>query len=438
MFLPFLILLSTVPLCIQAMDMSSGAEDDTVYTRPDIRDAVPRTFHWIATVAMLFLLPCLTAAFAFAGRLRGSLFLHAISGVYAIMEVLILSFADNDGVENRTSKGTGVSLLLLIWSNLLIGIVARRHLFSKISDTSTPITNFTLLTKIHATMSFLIPIAGFIKVCLAPVSMFGFCRDSHTGQCIAHGIMGTSFIFYGLIYCIVLVIPRFRQSESRVSQDHIDSWIMCLYGIVNTFTEHRWGREEWFMHDYQHTAMGIIWWCGGILGIYLSRNGRRTFVPSLIIMFTGWAMTQHHQHLEISTKVHLLFGLILTVGGALRIVEITFLLKDGRCASSGEILSFQYLAPFCLICAGTLFMSANEQQLVLVLRLGAEQSAYIMIIVSGAFLLTFWFLFSLDFYLLLVKRRQSSVGFLDKYLNTENEVHEPTTEPEFEMDSQSG
>ena len=146
------------------------------------------------------------------------------------------------------------------------------------------------------------------------------------------------------------------------------------------------------MHDYQHTAMGI-------LDILLSRKGKRTFVPGLSIIFTGWSMIQHHQHLEISTNVHNMFGLILMLGGVLRIIEITILLKDKQ--FSDEILSFQYLPPFCLVCAGCMFMAANQEQLYLVLRLGAEHSAYILIIISGAFLLYCWILFCLEYYLYL-------------------------------------
>ena len=69
--------------------------------------------------------------------------------------------------------------------------------------------------------------------------------------------MWTVFTLYAFIYTLVLIIPWLRNSKSHYSQDFIDSWIMCLWGIVNTFTEHRWGREGWHRSDYQHTTMGI-------------------------------------------------------------------------------------------------------------------------------------------------------------------------------------
>ena len=117
---------------------------------------------------------------------------------------------------------------------------------------------------------------------MAPVALFGFCYGKHTGQCIAHGIMGSAFILYSFVLSLVLVIPWIRKHQllntsdgggggaTGTSQEFYDSTVMMVWG-VNTFTEHRWGRESWSMGDYQHTAMGIIggWWN---IRMYLSRK----------------------------------------------------------------------------------------------------------------------------------------------------------------------
>ncbi|QLQ79378.1 hypothetical protein HG537_0C00250 [Torulaspora globosa] len=400
---------------VAAMEMPDGDE----YTRPNIVDAGPKTLHWITSLLLLLVVPSFATALAFAGKIYSSVFLQVISGVYAVLEALILRFNDGDGVENRTSRGSAWSLMILTWVSILVGglatgsgLLAKNPRMQKIISH----TGEAKLSLLHRALSFATVLNGWVKLCLAPVAMFGFCREKHTGQCIAHGIMGSAFVLYGFIYTTVLVVPWLRNSQASYSQDHIDSWVMCIWGIVNTFTEHRWGREDWSMSDYQHTIMGVIWWCGGILGIFLSRKGRRTFVPSLIIIFTGWAMSEHSQHLYISTKVHYVFGLVLMTGGALRIVEISFLLKDERAAD--KIYSFQYLAPFCLVCAGIVFMGANEEQLILVLRLGADHSAYILLLGSAAFMVYFWMLSCLEFYLHLIERSQN--GFLTKYSNLEN------------------
>ena len=159
---------------------------------------------------------------------------------------------------------------------------------------------------------------------MAPVALFGFCYGKHTGQCIAHGIMGSAFILYSFVLSLVLVIPWIRKHQllntsdggggggaTGTSQEFYDSTVMMVWGVVNTFTEHRWGRESWSMGDYQHTAMGIIWWGGGLLGMYLSRKNHRSFIPALLLIFTGYSMSQHAQHLIISTKVHSVFGISL-------------------------------------------------------------------------------------------------------------------------------
>lgn len=383
-----------------AMDMGTeshrmhggdGSTSNESYTRPDIKYPVSRTFHWISALTLQFLLPSISACCAYGDKITASMGIIILPSIYSNLELFFFDFKDNNGKGNVVSRGTALTICIMQNCNVLLAAIPS----SKISETTA-----RRLEKLYKTLLSLTVVAGFIKVCMAPITMFGFCRGGYTGQCLAHGIMGTSFILYGGFYSLVLMVPKVRDAIAPIcSQDHLDSWVMCLYGIVNTFTEHRWGREPWFMHDYQHTAMGILWWSGGILGILLSRKGKRTFVPSLLIMFTGWAMTQHHQHLEISTHVHYMFGLILTLGGALRIIEIVILLKDK--SSSKEIISFQYLPPFCLVCAGILFMSANQEQLVLVLRLKAEHSSYIMVVISGAFLLYFWLVFCLEFYLYL-------------------------------------
>lgn len=408
-----------------AMEMDNTDE----YTRPNIVDAGPKTFHWLCSLFLLLLIPSFATCLTFAGKIYTSVFLQIICGCYAILEALVLKFEDGDGVENRTSRGTAWFLMWITWVTIFFGglasgtgiLVRNKKLQAFVSHTG----EFKL-SLVHRVLSFMVVLTGWVKICLAPVALFGFCRDKHTGQCIAHGIMGSAFILYGFVYSLVLVIPWLRLSQASFSQDHIDSWVMCLWGIVNTFTEHRWGREDWSMSDYQHTIMGVIWWCGGILGIFLSRGGRRTFVPSLIIIFTGWAMSEHSQHLLISTKVHYVFGLVLMSGGALRIIEISFLLKDER--AGDKIYSFQYLAPFCLVCAGVMFMGANEEQLILVLRLGADHGAYILLLGSAAFMIYFWMLVCLEIYLHLIEKEQK--GFLSKYSNLEG----PVEDPDFELE----
>jgi hypothetical protein len=387
-----LALLLLFPLAF-AMEM-----DDGDYTRPNITNAGSKTFHWLLAVFLGLILPSISTVLVFAEKLHAAVLFQIICAAYFLFDVLFLSFPDGDGVENRTSKGTGVTLMLASAITVFFALLHSGSKFlqngkmgavAKLSERSVRI--------IHRTLSVIITLIGWVRACMAPVAMFGFCRDLHTGQCLAHGIMGSAFVGYGFVYVMVLVLPYFRESSHKHSQEFYDSTVMMIWGIVNTFTEHRWGTEPWGHGDYQHTAMGIIWWCGGLLGMFLSRGGRRSFIPSLLLIYTGWAMSEHVQELAVSTKVHYMFGLVLMTGGALRIMEIAFLLRDERCVP-GKILSFQYLPSFCLIESGVLFMGANEEQLELVLRLKADHSSYIMVITGAAFMIYLWMLLLLELY----------------------------------------
>jgi len=95
--------------------------------------------------------------------------------------------------------------------------------------------------------------------------------------------------------------------------------------------------------------MGIIWFCAGILGLFLSsRKGQpqRNLIPALVIILTGWSMASHAQALEFSTNLHAIFGHTLMAAGVTRIVEIVMVLRDAWNAGDDEIRSFQYLPPF--------------------------------------------------------------------------------------------
>lgn len=356
--------------------------------------------HWFASVFTLVILPCIAACYALADKLHTSLIIQIASGIYSIVEALVLRFPDPDGHENRTSRGTAWFLMLFYGVAIFNGAICEgTNLFvsrfkdSRIGKVSSRMTPFT-----YKILSVLICECGFVKAAMNIVAILGFCYDDHTGQCNAHGIMGMSFMAYGWFLATMLVIPWLRINRHKYSQEMYDSCMLTAWGIVNTFTEHRpW--EPWSHHDYQHTSMGIIFWACGMLGIFLSRHHKRNFMPALTLIFTGYAMCQHPQHTYTSEKVHTFFGMVLILGGASRIAEISFVLNDRDSDPSGNILSFQYLPPFALVSAGVLFMGANEEQVQLVIDMGADHAAYIMCALSAACLILMFYLGLLEFYL---------------------------------------
>ncbi|GAW07195.1 integral membrane protein [Lentinula edodes] len=246
--------------------------------------------------------------------------------------------------------------------------------------------------------------------------------------CLAHYIMGSGFIAYGMIMAILLLVGEAWIRRSGRSPEWWDSWVIMLWGIVNTFTEHR--GSSWSVKDMQHTILGVLWWTGGALGIFLARNNQRTVIPSIIIILTGWAMSEHAQALMISTRVHALFGYTLGLAGVTRIIEICFFVptfansgvggsalvpddsnsdhtladaslsprepyaptadsviieaKEDKSAA-GKV--FRHLPPFLLVSAGILFMSATDEELEFVHENEMDHVTYILIMFCISFIL---------------------------------------------------
>jgi hypothetical protein len=244
----------------------------------------------------------------------------------------------------------------------------------------------------HGVIGKALPLAAWVQMLFGGIAALGFCHDDHLGQCLAHFIMGSAFIAYGIILTILLLVGQAWLRKTGRSQEFFDSLIIAAWGCVNTFTEHRWG-TAWVHNDVQHTTMGVIWWCAGLLGMWLSRKrdgrAKRNLVPALVILLTGYAMSSHPQALKISAMTHSVFGYTLMAAGLTRIIEISFVLKDKPTLdeTGNDPNSFQHLPPFLLYAAGFLFMGATEEQMALLDESGIDHVSYLLILYSIAFLL---------------------------------------------------
>ncbi|EEP79541.1 conserved hypothetical protein [Uncinocarpus reesii 1704] len=276
------------------------------------------------------------------------------------------------------------SLMLMLIIQLVLGTYLKLHLSKGIHS---KIRKYVVT--LHGVMGKMMPLVSWIQMIFGGITALGFCHEDHLGQCLAHFIMGSAFIAYGIVLTILLLVGQVWLRRTGRSQEFFDSLIIALWGCVNTFTEHRWG-QPWRHNDMQHTSMGIIWWCAGLLGLWLSRrrNGRprRNIFPGIVILLTGYAMSSHPQHLPISAMVHSIFGYTLMAAGAVRIVEICFVLKDRSALSydGTEASSFQYLTPFLLYASGLLFMGATEEQMELLSGAGIDHVSYILVLYSVA------------------------------------------------------
>ncbi|KAI0205311.1 hypothetical protein F4808DRAFT_456304 [Astrocystis sublimbata] len=293
--------------------------------------------------------------------------------------------------DNVHSKfATPISAML--FAQILFGIYLKLHIERGIHGKIRRVVKLG-----HGIVGKALPVFAWTQMIFGGITALGFCQGDHVGQCLAHFIMGSAFIAYGILLTILLLVGQLWLKRTGRSQEFFDSAVITVWGVINTFTEHRWG-SAWVQNDWQHTTMGVIWWCAGMVGIWLSkdRDGRpqRNFIPGFIILITGWAFGGHPQHAQISAEVHKMYGYTLMAAGATRIIEVSLVLRDRATLSDDgwETNSFQYIPVFLLYASGFMFLSATEEQMELIAGSGMDHVAYILILFSLAALL---FLFTL-------------------------------------------
>ncbi|KIY43406.1 hypothetical protein FISHEDRAFT_78274 [Fistulina hepatica ATCC 64428] len=337
---------------------------------------------------------------------------------------ILLGHAHKGRMFLSSAHGKFANILFIpIFLQLVLGVYLKLHIHEQ--------TLRPYAVRAHGIVGRLYPVFGWTQMLLGAVAFRGYCRGGHLGQCLAHYIMGSAFIGYGCILAILFLAGEAWTRRSGRSPEWWDSWVITAWGAVNTFTEHHGG--AWSHKDLQHTSLGIIWWAGGILGIYLSRNSQRNFVPAAIIFLTGWAMSEHAQALMISTKVHAMFGDTLMSAAVCRVLEIILFVPttaepnssypeaveddhatladlSPRFATSPAETSkvaasrvFRHLTPFLLVASGVLFMSATDEELEFVAGLEIDHVTYVLLMYSLAFLIYTLIVFLINLYLTLGK-----------------------------------
>lgn len=313
----------------------------------------------------------------------------------------------------RTAHGSVANILVpLLGLQGGLGVYLKAHLKWKGESKVRPVVIF-----VHSLVAKLFVILGWLQMLLGIITLRSWCRGGATGQCLAHHIMGSAFIAYGIILLIMLKIGVDWLKRRSMSQEMLDSSVIFLWGCVNALTEHHGG--PWTHKDLQHTLMGVLWVFGGAAGMWISRKGKRSVVPAVVIILTGWAMSGHAQQLMISTMIHALFGYTLMAAGIARIIEVCFLLEDRPTGHTEEvqdasttrappahptegpwfpIRAFQYLPIWLLFASGALFMSATDEELRWADNQGVDAITWGLIDFSIAFFLFFWANVLIDFY----------------------------------------
>ncbi|CAG8680581.1 24320_t:CDS:2, partial [Dentiscutata erythropus] len=278
-------------------------------------------------------------------------------------------------------------IMILLMSQVCLGLYLKCHFENGVNEWIRPMS-----VKFHRVIGICMPVVGYIQMVLGAITATGWCRGAKLGQCLAHFIMGSSFIAHGILLILVMRFSSEWLRRKGKLQDYYDSWVIMIWGFINTFLEHRWG-TSWTTGDIQHTLVGIMWWSGGLLGIYLSRKSiKRNIIPSLIIIFTGYILSQQPQTLDISSEIHRLFGFTLMGAGIARLIEVCFLVVEK------PITPFRSLCPFLLIISGLLFMGAHEDQVLYLSTNGIDAYSYALIQLTIAFFIFFAVNLMIDIY----------------------------------------
>lgn len=335
------------------------------------------------------------------GRSPRHLLIMSVGGVLAVIGTILGHFTGVPEYNPWLADIATLWALLCVGGSFLLLIYVPKGILYNVRN---------ILNKVHIAVCTVQPLVCWVFCGLGFVSFLQWCKKDHLGQCLAHGIMGTAFVTYGAILLIMLYCGEHFLDRTNRSQEWYDSLVITLWGIINTFTEHRWGKEGWGHGDVQHTSMGIVWWACGMVGLYRSWNRvkdcpQRNHWPAIIIMITGYAMMTHVQNLPISTNIHFMFGVMLMAAGLARVIEVSFVMKD-RPHRGLVPHSWQYVAPFLLFESGILFMSATEEAMFFLDSQGIMAAPYVLLGTSIAGICFLMTLFTVESYV--VMRRQNS------------------------------
>ncbi|KAI9504222.1 hypothetical protein BX070DRAFT_176855, partial [Coemansia spiralis] len=299
--------------------------------------------------------------------------------------------------ENAHSKFSWLMLWLLV-GQVGAGIYLKLHTERRFNDRVRPYIKIA-----HKVMAILMVVATYVQVLLGVVAWLGYCYDGFYGQCLAHLIMGSSFLAYGVWLLLFVRLAAPWLSNFGRSPELYDSVTIMVWGLFNTFTEHGFIEEAhgWSHKDLQHTSLGVIWFCGGLLSSYMLRKAGpsdRSMFPAIILIFTGCAMGSHEQDTEFSTRVHFVFGLSLVLAGLTRCVEIMLITTGLIRTDRKEPNPFQYIPVFFLCHSGMMFMSANKQSVAAMENIGIDIGTFSLGYLSISFLLFFYAYFLMQMY----------------------------------------
>ncbi|OAL47242.1 hypothetical protein IQ07DRAFT_468292, partial [Pyrenochaeta sp. DS3sAY3a] len=275
---------------------------------------------------------------------------------------------------------------------------------------------FPALRMLRAILDRIILILGFVCIVTGIVIYTGSFRNKNIFNGLAHTIKGGIFFWYGLLTfarwlgCLAdfgwawnlrpskaLVGSR---AASMPSFEFIESATMCVYGVTNVWLEHLSNPGgKWEARDLEHVAIAFLFFGGGLIGVLLSstllRNLTTTHlrvrlgrgidsntavdletlqpdeqqqvslnpIPAILVFLLGFMMSSHHQHSQVSSMLHMLWGKIFMAGTLARIATYALLYLRPPTSSLPSRPPTEVIASFCMIAGGLLLMLSNTDMI---------------------------------------------------------------------------
>lgn len=285
----------------------------------------------------------------------------------------------------------------------------------------------------HVTVARSLPVLSFAAAYTGLTIYTGSCRGPYKNVCLAHGIKGGIFFWYGLLtfgrYMGAYAdlgwawnrkpMTKKGKRGNQITAEWVESLVIFIYGATNTWME-RFGSEAgdpYTVKQVQHISIAVMFWFAGLMGMILEwgslknllafpvslkqskvsssnrqHNQRETLsadeivtvnvappsysfsfnpFPALVIGVTGIAMAAHHQDYVYEVSIHSLWGNLLAGFSALRF--LTYFLLWLRPPTSSIMPSrppTEALASFSLACGGLVFMLSSEEVSFVAMRNG--------------------------------------------------------------------
>ncbi|WFD41544.1 hypothetical protein MPSI1_000175 [Malassezia psittaci] len=152
----------------------------------------------------------------------------------------------------------------------------------------------------------LVPLA--FAVLYVGISIYtGACRKPYKNACLAHGIKGGIFFWYGVL-CFVRFLGAFGEygwawnkrptldnsidrrdmaqwRRTMPSAEFVECFVIFLYGISNTWLERLGAKpnEPYTIKQIQHISIAVMFWFVGLVGMGLESTSLRSLIAKAVV-----------------------------------------------------------------------------------------------------------------------------------------------------------